>query len=241
MTGVLFLVQFNNFNQTIGFYIGVTCSYSSCLLLHALAIVHVISCVHVWGKSGQLAFAWTYSISFMHTCMSHPTRFLVVLCTRLTTTTTDTAWKNDSFVECVQRETSCTCAHTKTCVCKLLLRATKNLVHVYEQLFVCKYVRFETGWNLLPVLYKNSNMYCTAVSRHRWLLLSMWPMFYFWYSSLISTGPWPSIGVTRSCSSRPFLYTLAIVHVISCVHVYEQLRVYVCTNPLYYGVKPKAY
>ena len=55
-------------------------------------------------------------VSCIHACPTPYTRFLVVLCTRLTTTTTDTAWKNDSFAECVLRENSCTCAHTKTCI-----------------------------------------------------------------------------------------------------------------------------
>ena len=54
-----------------------------------------------------------HSIGFVHTCMSHPTQFLVVLCTRLRTTTTAAPSKSDSLAECVLRENSSTCAHTK--------------------------------------------------------------------------------------------------------------------------------
>ena len=41
------------------------------------------------------------------------------------------------------------------------------------------------------------------------MLLSRCQVFYFYYGSIILTGLWASIGVTRSTTSRPFLYALA--------------------------------
>ena len=63
-------------------------------------------------------------------------------------------------------------------------------------------------------------MYCTAVRRHKLLLLSMCRVFYFQYSSIILTGLWASNGVTRSYSSHFFLCALDKVH----VHVQNYVR-----------------
>ena len=52
-------------------------------------------------------------------------------------------------------------------------------------------------------------MYHAAAHRHKPLLLSMYWVFYFWYSSIILTGLWASIGVTRSYSNHLFLCALA--------------------------------
>ena len=67
-----------------------------------------------------------------------------------------------------------------------------------ECIRACDYVKFKTGWNLLPVL--------KIVTHRTHTMLHMWPgvLFLVWFLP----GLRASIGVIRSYSSCPFLCTL---------------------------------
>ena len=120
------------------------------------------------------------------------------------------------------------------CFAKICTRKNYQPCGMYVCMYVCMHVciyacmfqeHISTGssskcvtWNRSEFIanIKSSNKYYgymlhTRRLKSHYCMLSMWPGVLFLYDSIVMTGRWAFIGVTRSYSRGPFLYALDVL------------------------------